>query len=109
MFKIGIIGDEDSVMPFKVLGIDSYPFNLIDDIDENKSKLKKLLENLVARNYSIIYITEEHSMMIMDVIERYKNLTVPMITIIPSIKKKFNIGISNIDKNIEKAIGKNIF
>jgi len=41
-------------------------------------------------------------------IKRYNSEVIPAIILIPSNKGSLNIGLANIDKNVEKAIGSNI-
>lgn len=108
MYKLAVIGDKDSVMSFKVLGLDIYPVDYIENDDEMYKKIKNIIEHVVAKNYAIILITEEYAKISKEVIDRYKAQTIPMITLIPSNRGSLNIGISKIDENIEKAIGTNI-
>ena len=41
-------------------------------------------------------------------IKRYNSEVIPAIILIPSNKGSLNIGLANIDKNVEKVIGSNI-
>ena len=43
-----------------------------------------------------------------ETIKRYNSELIPAIILIPSNKGSLNIGLANIDKNVEKAIGSNI-
>ena len=52
MYKIGVIGDYDSICGFAALGLDTYP---VESLDEAEVTLKKLADGI----YGIIYITEE--------------------------------------------------
>lgn len=108
MYRLAVIGDKDSVVSFKVLGLDVYPVELIENEEEMSQKIKKVIEHVVAKDYGIIFITEEYARISKEVIDRYKAQTLPMITLIPSNRGSLNIGISKIDENIEKAIGTNI-
>lgn len=109
MYKLAVIGDKDSVLPFNILGLDTFFINSFDTIDEKKIKIKKIIEYLVAKKYGIIYITEELAKDSMDIINRYKANVTPVITLIPNNLGSQNIGLKDIDGNIEKAIGTNIF
>lgn len=108
MYKLAVVGDKDSIISFKLLGVDVYPVNYTDDVENLSNDLKKVLEHLVAKGYGIIFITEEYAKYCQNVIDRYKAQTLPMITLIPSNRGSLNIGMSKIDENIEKAIGTNI-
>lgn len=109
MYRLAVVGDKDSIISFKVLGLDIYPIDYLENEEELSQKIKKVIEHLVAKNYGIIYITEEYANVSKDIIDRYKAQTIPMITLIPSNRGSLNIGMSKIDENIEKAIGTNIF
>ena len=53
MSKIGIIGDADSVLGFKVFGLDAYAC-------QTKEEASKTLHRIVKDEYGIIYITEKY-------------------------------------------------
>lgn len=101
MYKIAVIGDKDSILGFKVLGV--HVFSVIDARDA-----RKILDRIAKQEYGIIFITEELAKDIPDTIQRYNHEVVPAIILIPSNKGSLHIGLDNIDKNVEKAIGSNI-
>lgn len=109
MYKIAAIGDKDTVISFKVLGVDVFSIENFEENETTISKIKATIDNLVVNNYGIIYITEEYAKISGEVLERYKNEVLPMITLIPSNKGSLGMGMSKIDENVEKAIGTNIF
>ena len=51
MYRIGIIGDFDSICGFYALGLDVFP---VGSADEAEKQLKKLC----AGDYGVVYITE---------------------------------------------------
>ena len=51
MYKIGVIGDYDSICGFSALGLDTFPVKNIGEAEEILKKLSEL-------QYAIIYITE---------------------------------------------------
>ncbi|NLY82960.1 MAG: V-type ATP synthase subunit F [Clostridiales bacterium] len=101
MYKVAVIGDKDSVLGFKALGIDAYP---VFDGDEAKKKV----DTLARQNYGIIFITEQLASLITSTIERYNNKTIPAVILIPSNQGTLNIGMDKISANVEKAVGMNI-
>lgn len=42
MYKLAIIGDKDSIISFKVLGVDIYPVEFLENEEQLALKLKKL-------------------------------------------------------------------
>lgn len=100
MYKIAIIGDRDSILGFKALGIDVY--------DLKTEKPAKILESLVAKGYAVIFVTEDILYRIEDSMEKYSDETLPAIIPIPGNKGSLGLGMANIRKAAEKAIGADI-
>lgn len=101
MYKIAVIGDRDSVMGFKVLGLDVFP---VTDPEEGR----KTLHRLAREPYAIIYITEQLASRINDEISRYKDQLTPAVILIPGKEGSLGIGMSKVSESVERAIGANI-
>ena len=101
MYKIAVIGDKDSILAFKALGID------VEIAFEAKEGRRKL-DHLAEEGYGIIFVTEQLASLIPETIERYNERAIPAVILIPSNKGTLNIGMNNINKNVEKAVGSNI-
>ena len=101
MYKIAVIGDRDSVMGFKVLGLDVFP---VTDPEEGR----KTLHRLAREPYAIIYITEQLASRINEEISRYKDQLTPAVILIPGKEGSLGIGMSKVSESVERAIGANI-
>ena len=101
MYKIAVIGDRDSVMGFKVLGLDVFP---VTDPEEGR----KTLHRLAREPYAIIYITEQLAARITEEISRYKDQLTPAVILIPGKEGSLGIGMSKVSESVERAIGANI-
>ena len=101
MYKIGVVGDKDSVLAFKAIGIDVYP---VVEIDE----ARRTIDKMAANNYGVIFVTEQVAKDLTETIERYNRVMVPAIILIPSNQGSLNIGMQKIRDNVEKAVGVNI-
>lgn len=101
MYKVAVIGDKDSVLAFKALGV-----RVFTAIEANETR--KLVDTLARDEYGVIYITEQLASMIPETINRYNDELIPAIILIPSNQGTLNIGIDRINKNVEKAVGSNI-
>ncbi len=99
--KIGVVGDKDSVLAFKALGIDVFPV-----IEPNEAR--KTIDTLAVNDYAVIFVTEQVAKDIEDTIERYNKMTIPAVILIPSNEGTLNIGTKRISDNVEKAVGVNI-
>ena len=102
MYKIGAVGDKDSILAFKSIGIDVYP---VVDGDQARDTI----DDLAARQYGLIFVTEHMPQYIEETIKRYKKKLTPAIILIPSNQGTLGIGMNDINKNVEKAVGSNIF
>ena len=98
--KIAVIGDKDSVLAFKALGVDVYDAKNTFAAQET---LKKL-----ARDYSVIFITEDIAESIADIVARYKTRAYPAVIPIPSAKGSTGFGMKGLSKDVEKALGADI-
>ena len=93
MHKIDVVGDKDTILPFKALGLCVYP--VIDEMAKN--------------NFGIIFVTEQTAILVKETIERYTDKIVPAIIVIPNNQGTLGLGLNKIDEYVEKAIGSNIF
>lgn len=101
MHKVAVIGDVDSVLAFKALGLDVFtPYD--------KDEIRKTLDQAARDDYGIIYITEQLAVQIPETIDRYTTEMVPAIILIPSNQGSLNIGLDRINEQVERAVGSNI-
>lgn len=101
MYKVGVVGDKDSVLAFKALGVD---VNTVTDREE----ARKIVDTMARSNYGVIFITEQIASLIPDTIERYDKEIIPAVILIPSNQGSLSIGMNRINENVEKAVGSNI-
>ncbi len=101
MYKIGIIGDKQSVLGFKAVGLNVFGCTTKDDA-------KAKLQQIANEDYAIIYITENFYDEIRDTIYEYNEKRLPAIIPIPGMSGTRNIGIENIKKAVERAVGADI-
>lgn len=101
MYKIGIIGDKQSVQGFKAVGLDVFDCN-------TKEEAKNTLHKIAGDNYAIIYVTESFYDQIKESIYEYNEERLPAIIPIPGMQGTLGIGLSNIKKAVEKAVGADI-
>ncbi len=99
--RIAVVGDKDSILAFKACGVDVFG---VKDNFEAEDIVKKL-----AREYAIIFITEDIAMSINEVIDRYKARPYPAVIPIPNANGSTGYGMQGISKNVEKALGADIF
>jgi V/A-type H+-transporting ATPase subunit F len=101
MHKIGVVGDKDSVLAFKAIGVDVFP---VVEAEEARKTIDKMAYN----DYAVIFVTEQLAQHLDETIERYNKKLLPSIILIPSNQGTLNIGKKRISDNVEKAVGVNI-
>lgn len=101
MHKIGVVGDKDSVLAFKALGVDVKTVVTAEEV-------KRAVDQMARTGYGVIFITEQLAKLVPDTIERYDKEIIPAVILIPSNQGTLNIGMDKINKNVEKAVGSNI-
>lgn len=101
MYRVAIVGDRESVLAFKALGIETYT-------PETADEARDLLDQLGRENLGVIFITEQLAAQIPDTITRYDERLTPAIIPLPSSTGSLGIGMEKINRNVEKAVGFNI-
>lgn len=100
-YKIGVIGDRDSVMPLKLFG-----FEVV--YASSQKQVRDTIEAMAKNNFGVIFITEDASELAVETIDRYKSDVTPAIILIPSHNGSKGIGLKEIQDNVERAVGQNI-
>lgn len=101
MYKIGVIGEKDAVLGFKVLGFSVFPV-------ENREQAAKTLQELARDRYAVIYITEQTAAGIKNEIDQYREERFPAVIPIPGIQGSLGIGMQGVKRCVEKAVGADI-
>lgn len=101
MYKIAVMGSQDSIYGFATLGMSIYPYT---DGAEAARKLRELAEN----DFAIIYVTEELAAKMSNEIARFREEMLPAIILIPGVSGNTGEGISGVKKSVEQAVGSDI-
>ena len=102
MYKIAAIGDRDSVLGFKALGLETI-------FADTAEEARVAIQRLAASDCAVIYLTEQLAKEIPKEVDRYTNAVRPSIILIPGKTGSLGIGIENVNRTVEKAVGSNIF
>ena len=100
-YQIAAVGDWESVMGFRALGLDTYP---VTSVEEAREQIRELAKT----NCAVIYLTEQLAKDMEDVIAHYKDELRPAIILIPGREGSLGIGKANIQRAIERAVGADI-
>lgn len=101
MYRITVMGDQDSVLGFKALGLEICP---VDTPEQGREALHRLAKENVA----IIYMTEQLASQLTADIARYKDALTPAVIMIPGKEGSLGIGMANVTTAVERAVGADI-
>lgn len=102
MYKIAVVGDRDSVLGFKALGLEVCPAQSADEARE-------IIHRLAKENCAILYLTEQLAVQLQSELQRYKGRpSPPAIILIPGKEGSLGIGMANVKTAVERAVGADI-
>ena len=99
MYKIGIIGDRDSVLGFMALG---YAVFEVQNAEDAANKLHELVK---SEKYAVLFVVEDIAIAIEEDIAKYKDKPLPAITVIPGSRGSTGYGMANIKNAALRAVG----
>ncbi len=100
-YQIAAIGDKDSVLGFRALGLTVFPVESVDEA-------RRTLHHIARENYAVVYLTEQLASQMEADIARYKDALTPAVILIPGKDGCLGLGMSNIKKAVERAVGADI-
>ena len=100
-YQIAVLGDKDSVMGFKALGLTVFP---VDNVEQ----ARHTLHQLAREDFAVVYLTEQFAAQMEADIARYKDELTPAIILIPGKEGSLGLGMANIKKSVERAVGADI-
>lgn len=98
--KMAIVGDGDSITVFKAAGVDTFPA-------ETEAKARDVLRK-VAREYKIIFLTEELARPLTEFLKRFDEEPYPVVLSIPSKAGSSGYGDEVLKSAMERALGVDI-
>ena len=101
MAKIGVIGDRDSVLLFKAVGLDVF-------FEDEGVSANRTLHRLAREGYVTIFVTEKLFAACAETIEEFKSQAYPAIIPIPDNQGSHGVGEKILRQNVEKAVGMDI-
>ena len=99
--KIAVVGEKASVMGFRAVG-----FEVIEV--EEPAEIFSTAERLVKEAYGVVFITEQALAKAPGLLDKYKDTRIPAIIPIPGRDGTLGIGMQNLRKSVERAVGADI-
>ena len=100
-YRIAVIGDWESVLDSRALGVAVYPAS-------SPEEAREIIQKLAREDCAVIYLTEQLAVKLEDVIARYKDALRPAIILIPGKEGSLGVGKRSIQSAIERAVGADI-
>ncbi len=101
MYKIGIIGDRETTLGFKAVGLTTFPCG-------DPEEAKKIIRRIAKEDFAIIYITEKLYLGLEKTVDEYRDTRLPAIIVIPGREGNLGVGLNNVKKSVERAVGADI-
>lgn len=101
-YKIAIIGNHDSILGFKALGVKTFA---IQNEEQGTKALQQIRE---ANDFGIIFITEDWVPKLQLTLDKFQGQALPAIIAVPSNQGSTGEGLKNISKVVEQAVGSDI-
>ncbi len=101
MYKIAVMGDRDSILGFKALGLEVFP-------EEDPVEARRTLHRLAKSDYAVIYITEQLAGQFYEDILRYQDKATPAIILIPGKAGSLGLGATALQSSVVRAVGADI-
>ena len=102
MYKIGIIGERDSVLGFMAIG---FAVHEAPDPETARTILQTLAKD---GSYAIIFIVENYAEILAEDIARYKDVPLPAVISIPGRAGSSGYGMAAVKHAVERAVGADI-
>ena len=101
MYKIGVLGDRESVLGFKALGLEVF-------IADDAPSARPILRRLAGEDYAVIYITEHLAHGLQTEINSYKESMIPAVIVIPGKDGLMGLGMGSLQNAVKRAVGADI-
>ncbi len=101
MYKIAVIGDRDSILGFKALGVTIFPVT-------NGEEAAQALQEARDEDYAIIFVTEPFLAEIESLINELNREVLPAVIPIPNNRGSTGVAMDRMRRTVEKAVGVDI-
>ena len=99
--KIAVVGEKASVMGFRAVGFEVVEADSAQDIEA-------AVDKMVKEEYGVVFLTEQALQKASALLEKHKNTRIPAIIPIPGRDGSLGIGMENLHKSVERAVGADI-
>lgn len=102
MYKIGMIGTRESVLPFMALGYTTFEA-------QSEDAARELLHTAAkSGEFAVLFLEECYAAALQDEVARYKDSPLPAITVLPGKNGSLGMGAAALKNAMERAVGADI-
>lgn len=101
-YKIGIIGERQTVYAFAALGFEIFEANSAE------SARAALCRAAASGEFAVLFLTETLAPLLEEELLRYRDAVIPAITVIPSGKESCGYAMKSLRAATERAVGADI-
>ncbi len=102
MYKMAVIGDRESILGFKALGLETV-------VPDSISSARSSLAGMARDDYAIVFITEALAMELSDELQKYSSSATPAVILIPGKEGSMGIARAALKEYVERAVGADIW
>lgn len=102
MYKIGIIGERESVLCYMALGF------AVFEAEDAQTAAAALHKAAKSGEYAVIFIEESFAAALSQEIARYRDDPIPAITVLPGKNGSMGMGAAALRDAMERAVGADI-
>lgn len=99
--NIAVIGDRDSVLCFRAVGVSVFPTVEVEEA-------RKIFQKLTRGGYAVIFVTEQLAAGLEEEIQSVAFQPLPSVVLIPNSKGSMGFGARRIREIVKKAVGADI-
>ena len=99
--EVCVIGSEALLFPFLQFGFETYT-------PPSEEELRNYLDNIIEKNYGIIYIEDAYCFKVKDILDSYRNRLLPIFVPIGENTQGDSFSSQMVKEMMEKAIGMNV-
>ncbi len=101
-YKTAVVGDTATCLPFRAMGVTAI---IVEETEDLSAAVRELVK---SGEYGAIFVTEEISEKIQDVIEEARYKTLPSMILIPTVQGSMGKGRGAVRETMKRAAGRDI-
>jgi V/A-type H+-transporting ATPase subunit F len=96
-----MVGDRDSIVGFKALGVAVFPVN-------TKNESAEALQEIIRQEYKVAFITEQMAPSPEEIADMIGDRTFPVVTMVPSNRGSTGVAMERLQALVRKAAGADV-